>query len=693
LGDFPAPDLAQWRAEVERLLAGAPFDRAVFTRTLAGVTVAPLYTAADTADLPWSEQSPGAAPYLRGATAAGHLGAPWQVAQELPLPTVEEFNEALRADLARGQTVAHLILDTAGMLGLDPDQTKAGTVGADGTSVASLADLARALDGVDLATTPLKIQAGTVALPIATMVVALLREQGVDPASLTGCIGCDPVFGLARTGRLPLSLKRMYDEVAVLTRWAARSAPRLRTLPVFETPWHDGGADEALSLALCLSSAVHVLRVMEKRGVALDEAVRRVQFQTCLGGDFFLEIAKLRALRLLWSDIQTAAGLVPQPAAVHARTGRRTQTVHDPQVNLLRSTTQAMSAVLGGVQSLHVAPFDEVDSVPDAFSRRLARNVHLLLAHESHLDRVIDPAGGSWSVEKLTADLARSAWDRFQEIEALGGVVAGLRSGRVQEMVAAGAEARRRRLATRRDVLVGTNRYAQPTEPARTARQPDLQAVHAERAARTAGSRTGQADHGGVLERLERLLEADPADLFAQMEAAGAHGATLGELVSILRHDDTPDPAIETIPLRRDAAPFEALRRRLAGGRVCCACLGDVARYMPRLDFTRDFFRVGGCEVLADGHHDDPAAAAAAALAAGTDTVVVVGLDATYAAQAADLARALKAAARPPHVILAGSPGDAEDELRAAGFDEFIHARSDVLDVLGRLADRLEVGA
>lgn len=701
LDAFAAPAPEAWRAEVERLLKGVPFERAMFTRTLEGLTVGSMTTAADAADLPWAEHAPGEAPFLRGATAGGHLVQPWLVAQEIPLTTVEDFNNALRHDLKRGQNAVNLILDQAGCRGLDPDQAGAGQVGCGGTSIASLDELSVALDGVDLATTPVFIQAGTSVLPLAALLAGLVRRRGGDPAQLHGCIGCDPVFGLAKLGELSLSTARLYDELAVLTRWSVHSAPHLRTLPVHENAWHDGGADSALSLGLTLATAVSTLRAMEERGIALAEAVKRIQFRMCVGGDFFTEMAKFRALRLLWSDVQRAAGLDPVPAVVHARTSRRTQTLLDPHVNLLRSATQAMSAVLGGVQSLHVAAFDEVKGGPDEFSRRIARNVHLLLSGESRLDRVMDPAGGSWYVETLTADLARAAWQSFQEIEEGGGVVDGLRSGGIQERVAACADERRRRLATRRDVIVGTNRYANPLESLASSAQEETSAVSSRRAAQVAEQRTGEADHAGVMEQLTRVLESDTAELFSHMESAATHGATLGELVSILRHDDRPDAAVVPIPLRRDAAPFEELRVRVERGRVAkpasghvwCACLGDPARYMPRLDFTRDFFRVGGCEVTAEGFHDDPAGTAAAALDSGASTVVIVGLDPAYADSAADLARALKAGDRKPLVVLAGRGGDLEETLTAAGVDLFIHARSDALDTLGHIADRMEVEA
>ena len=221
--------------------------------------------------------------------------------------------------------------------------------------------------------------------------------------------------------------------------------------------------------------------------------------------------------------------------------------------------------MLAGVESLNVSPFDEVDSVPDEFSRRIARNVQLMLAEECHFDHVIDPAGGSWYVEKLTAELAGRAWAEFQEVEAAGGMVAALQKGLVQEKIAAAAAARKERLALGKDALIGTNRYANPQEPARPARVPDYAAIAAKRAAAMSRQRTAAAheDHLIVLKRLEDIISCAPEDLFDNLVEAGAQGATLGELTGILRHEAEVQIQVDPIPLRREAEPFEQLRDRV----------------------------------------------------------------------------------------------------------------------------------
>ncbi len=609
LNDFAVPTHDQWRAEVERLLKGAPFAKKMFTRTLEGVQVGSMGTAFELPDNDWADTLPGQAPFLRGSQPAGRGDRTWLVAQELPLSNVTEFNAALRHDLERGQTAVNLILAGAGPRGTD---------------VSGLEELRSALQSVDLAATPILIQSGATHLAMAESLFALATENGVDPGTLRGRVGCDPVAGLALEGALPVTAEQLYDELADVSRRAVAQAPGLRTLPVFEDPWHEGGADGALGLGLTLATAVTALREMEARGLTVEEAATRIHFNLCVGSDFFLEIARLRALRLLWTRVLTACGVDPAlaPVMVHARTSRRTGTVLDPHVNMLRATTQAMSAVFGGVDSLHVTPFDDAAGSSDEFSRRIARNVQLILADECHLDQVADPAGGSWFVEKLTADIAARAWEHFQAVEAAGGMMAGLGAGLIQEWVATAADERAARLATRREVMVGTNQYPDPNP-----------------------------------------LKNGPAETVVSADGA--------------------------IPVRRDGVPFEKLRARIetlgksneAAGRVFCACLGDMARYMPRLEFTRRFFRVGGFSVSDDGFGTTVAEVVDAARADGARTVVLVGLDDTYSELAGPVAAALKKEPDPPVVMLAGSPVDVPE------IDETISVKSNVLDVLGRLAD------
>jgi methylmalonyl-CoA mutase len=693
--DFPIPTLDQWHQECVRLLKGIPFEKKMRTPTLEGITLEPMYTRADLEKVPHRASLPGQAPYVRGNHALGYRQQPWQVAQELPYPTIEEFAEALRHDLQRGQTAAVVVIDRAGQAGLDPDQAAPEMVGKDGTSIASVFGMRRALDGVDLAAVPVHIESGSAALTYAAVLVALAREQGVTPEELRGSVGLDPIAGLAEHGQLPLSLSQAYDELAILTGWASDHAPGLHTISAAGHVYHDGGASAVEELGITLAAAVHHLRQLDQRGLDVARVAPRIRFGFSVGTHFFMEIARLRAARLLWSRIVEAAGgdHDAQRMTIHARTSRFTKTVLDPHVNMLRTTTEAMAAILGQVDSLHVAPFDEPLGLPDQFSRRIARNTHSMLREESHLDLVVDPAGGSWFLETLTHQVAEEAWSVFQAIEKVGGIVEALAGGNVQGLVMATAEQRRKNLAHRKDVLVGTNQYPNATEKPLFGRTVDHEALHARRSEVVQKLRAtdDQTKNLAVMDRLEQMLQEEGPAAFEAIVEAAAAGATVGELSKTFRHDADPQLRVELIRPWRAGEMFEQLRQAVRAHAdpkdttVFCANLGNVARYMPRLDFTRGFFQTGGFTVEADRYYATPAEAAEAAGLSGAATAVIVGLDATYAEQAVDTAGALRDAGVGT-VILAGAAGDLEEALAAAGVDQFISVRSDCHAVLRELA-------
>ncbi|HOX25503.1 MAG TPA: acyl-CoA mutase large subunit family protein [Candidatus Krumholzibacteria bacterium] len=692
---FPVPTLEQWHAECLRLLDGIPFEKQMLTPTYEGITLRPLYTRADLAGLPHLDSRPGCAPYVRGGLPLGYRERPWEVAQELPYPTCEEFGKALRHDLAVGQTAVVLVIDRAGQAGLDPDLARPEQVGSGGTSIAALDELDLALAGVDLAQVPLYLESGSAALAYAAMLVALASRRGVEPSRLRGSIGFDPLAGLAELGRVPVRLAQAYDELAVLTDWAAAQAPDLATLAVRGHVYHDGGASAVQELGVALAVAVHHLRELEQRGLPIELVAPRVRCELSVGTHFFMEIARLRAARLVWARIVGAAGGDDraQRLVIGARTSRFTKSALDPHVNLLRATTEAMAAILGQVDSLHVSPFDEPLGLPDEFSRRLARNTQLVLRDESHLDLVVDPAGGSWFVEALTGEVAAAAWRVFQEIEAAGGAPAAFQAGTIQARIAATAAERRRNLAQRRDVLIGTNQYPDAGEtplPLRPVDRAALQATRAKavQALRSAGD---PAARQAALAHLAKVRARGGQRVFTALVDAAAAGATVGDLCRALHHEADPRLQVELISPWRAAAMFERLRAAVAAHAdraavtVFFANLGDVARYMPRLDFARGFFQVGGFATLADGRYETPAAAAAGFAAGGARTAVIVGLDETYAALAADTARALKAAGAET-VVVAGQPGDLVASLDAAGVDQYIHVRADAHAVLSDLA-------
>jgi methylmalonyl-CoA mutase len=376
---------------------------------------------------------------------------------------------------------------------------------------------------------------------------------------------------------------------------------------------------------------------------------------------------------------------------VHARTGLWNKTVFDPYVNMLRTTAEAFAAVVGGCDSLHVSPFDEVIRESDTFSRRIARNTHAILSEECGLSNVLDPAGGSWAVESLTDQMARKAWELFQGIEAEGGMLAVLQSGSWQQQVEAVRKKRAANIQQRRDVLVGTNQYPNATEQLLEAQRVDYAAAQAQRLADLQAAR-GKRDADKLTARLKAAAHAD-GSVSALVEAAAA-GATLGELMGAL---DCGSPMkVERIAMQRAAQDYERLRLAAAATKSATLLqlnIGPSRRYRARADWTSAFFQVAGIEVLNENDFDNAEAALSALAESGVKAAIITSDDDTYAQQAVEVAARIKKAHPELYLLLAGAPGDTEAALKEAGVDDFVHVRVNNYQfnhaLLGRLGAKL----
>ncbi len=703
LSEFTAVPFEKWKAQVEAELKGVPYEKKLVTPTWEGIPLQPIYTEADTKDLEHLKSKPGYGQLARGSSYEGYAAESWEVSQALPYPGPREFNVAARHDLSRGLTALNINLDHATRAGLDPDSAVEGDVGKGGVSISTLKDLSVAVEDIDLEKTSLFVRSGASALPFAALLAALVKQRGLHMAKLEGCIEMDPLGVLAHEGTLPQSLDEAYREMAALTRWAATEAPKLQTICVHSRSFHEAGGNAVQELAFALAMGVQYLRQMQERGLEVDLVAPRMRFAFCVGQNFFMEIGKFRAARLLWSRIVESLGgnLCAQSMAIHARTALWNKSKLDPYVNMLRTTTESFSAVLGGVQSLQVSPFDEVFGLPDEFSRRIARNQQILLATEGQLRNVVDPAGGSWAVEWITDQIAQKAWELFQKVEAEGGMFEVLKSGFVQADIEKIAQAREKALATRKDVLVGVNQYANIGEKKVEGRKVDYAAIYKSRVVTVSDYRTAYDDvkHAKVMAKLGEMLEAtDATVLQAAIEAVEA-GATLGEITRVIRRDDAERPSIKPLNLHRLSESFEALReaadRHLAKTgwrpRVFLATMGPVSQHKGRGDFSRGFFEVGGFEVVYPDGFATVDEAVAAAVESGAKVVTLCSTDDTYPELVAPFVAAVKQAIPGVTVVLAGYPADQIEAHQKAGIDEFIHVRANLLTVLSGLQKKIGV--
>jgi methylmalonyl-CoA mutase len=705
LTEFAEVPFEKWKAQVEAELKGVPYEKKLVSSTYEGITVQPIYNASDVEGLEHLKSKPGFGQLARGTSFEGYTVESWEVSQELPYPGPREFNNAARHDLGRGLTALNVNLDAATRAGLDPDSAIQGDVGKGGVSIATLKDLSIALEEIDLEKTPLFIRSGASGLPVAALLAALVKSRDLDLKKVRGCIEMDPLGVLAHEGTLPQSMDEAYREMAQLTLWAAAEAPQLQTSCVHSRSFLEAGGNAVQELAFALAAGTEYLRELGKRGVSTDTAACRMRFAFSVGSNFFMEIAKLRAARLLWSRIVEAlgGGMCAQSMHIHARTALFNKSRLDPYANMLRTTTESFAAVLGGAQSLQVTPFDEVFGLPDEFSRRIARNQQILLATEGQLRHVVDPAGGSWAVEWLTDQIAQKAWALFQDVESKGGMYAALRSGFVQSEIEKVSKARDAALATRKDVQVGVNQYANLSEKKIEGRKPDYSAIYKSRVAAVGEFRTAYDDvkHSKVMGKLTDLMGSTDEKLVAAAVEAVQAGATLGEITRVIRANDAERPSIDPLKLHRLSEPFEKLReaaeKHLAKTswrpRVFLATMGPLLQHKGRADFSRGFFEVGGFEVVYPNGFDTAQAAVAAAVESGTKIVVLCSTDETYPELVPQLVPALKAAIPGVQVVLAGYPQDQVEAHKASGVDEFIHVRANLLQVLGGLQKKIGVQA
>jgi methylmalonyl-CoA mutase len=439
-GGFPAATRDQWRELVAAVLRKAgredlpdPVEDALRVPVATGVSIGPLYTAEDAGELPAAVGVPGLAPFVRGARAgtdpAGGVPGGWDVRQRHAHPDVAATREAVAADLENGVTSLWLVLGDGAI------------------PVDALGDV---LADVYLDLAPVAVSGGTPAAE------AYLRHvEGRTDLAAGGCLGLDPLGEQAASGE-----ERDLSGLAGVARRAMAHAG-LRTVVVDATVYADAGASAVEELGCSLAAGVAYLRALTDGGLSVDEAFGQLEFRYAASADQFTTIAGLRAARRLWDRVGEVSGASPDVRAQrqHAVTSSVMTTRRDPWVNMLRTTVACFAAGVGGAEVVTVQPFDAALGLPDAFSRRIARNTQTLLVEEGHLARVLDPAGGSWYVESLTESLAQAAWDWFTEIERAGGLAAALGSGLVGDRLAEAWAQRAERLATRTDAITGVSEF------------------------------------------------------------------------------------------------------------------------------------------------------------------------------------------------------------------------------------------
>jgi methylmalonyl-CoA mutase len=532
------PDLEAWRALAGKELKGDDPDRLIWD-TPEGIPVRPLYTAEDLEGLEAVDSLPGLTPFLRGVRATMYANRPWTIRQYAGFSTAEESNAFYRANLASGQTGVSVAFDLATHRGYDSDHPRVvGDVGMAGVAIDSVEDMKILFDGIPLEKMSVSMTMNGAVLPVLAGYIVAGEEQGVTQDHLSGTIQNDILkeFMVRNTYIYPPEPSMRI--VADIIEYTSANMPRFNSISISGYHMQEAGATAVQELAFTIADGLEYVRTATARGLDVDAFAGRLSFFFAIGMNFFMEVAKLRAARVLWSRVMS--GFEPKnPGSLMLRTHCQTSgvslTEQDPYNNVIRTTLEALAAVLGGTQSLHTNSFDEALALPSDAAARIARNTQLVIAEESGVTHVVDPLGGSYYVEALTDALVQHAWALIEEVESLGGMTKAVESGmpklRIEE-----AAARRQAAVDRGDeTIVGVNKYRLGAESAVDIRAVDNTAVRESQIARLERVRATR-DEDACTASLQRLTEGARGDgnLLALAVDATRARATVGEISAAL---------------------------------------------------------------------------------------------------------------------------------------------------------------
>ena len=596
--DFPKKHLDDWRGLASRELKGQPPEN-LEVHTPEGITVKPLYTAADLDGLEHLDSLPGFAPFVRGPRATMYAARPWTVRQYAGFSTAEESNAFYRRNLEAGQTGLSVAFDLATHRGYDSDHPRViGDVGKAGVAIDSVEDMKILFDGIPLEKMSVSMTMNGAALPVMAMYVVAAEEQGVTPDKLAGTLQNDILkeFMVRNTYIYPPepSMRIVADIIA----FTAEHMPRYNSISISGYHMQEAGATCAQELAYTIADGIEYVRTAIAKGLDVDRFAPRLSFFFAIGMNFFMEVAKLRAARLLWSTLM-AEKFAPQDERslmlrTHCQTSGVSLTADSPYNNVIRVTTQALAAALGGTQSLHTNSFDEALALPTDFSAGIARNTQLVLQEESGVTNVVDPLAGSYYLEKLTADLAAEARKLIDEVEELGGMTRAVESGMPKLRIEEAAAQRQARIDRGEEVIVGVNKYRATDEAPVEIRDIDNTAVRESQVRRLEAVRAKRDEKAcrAALSKLTAAAKDGTGNLLALAIDAARERATVGEI----------SDALEDVYGR-----YRAMTRSISG--VYGAAYHDDAEFQAVLADVDAFAKDTGrrprmlvCKLGQDGH-------------------------------------------------------------------------------------------
>jgi methylmalonyl-CoA mutase len=611
--EFPEVSTQTWEEVIIKDLKGADYEKKLVWRTMEGFNVRPYYRIEDLKNLKHISYAPGQFPFVRGTKKDNN----WKIRQDFCTKDVNDANKKSLDVLMKG-------VDSIGFK-------------IDGKKGLSQSDFDALLRNICLSAAEINFTGGCCKTPEIVKMFAE-KAKAFNPDEIYGSIDYSPLSKLTLCGGFCNSEEKDFDLLKESVT-AAKSLPNFRTIGVNGYIFHNSGATIVQELAFALAMGNEYLAKLTDRGLSADEIAKKMKFTFAVSSNYFMEIAKFRAARMLWAYIVKAYEGTTESAQkmyIHARTSAWLQTIYDPYVNMLRGTTESMSATIAGVNSLEVLPFDKSFEQPTEFSNRIAHNVQIILKEESYFDKVVDPAAGSYYVEKLTSLIADDAWKLFKTIEEKGGYVEALKSGFIQEQVNASAQKHDTNIATRREIILGTNQYPNFNETL----TPEIR---------------------------ETLNNSCDCNCSVENKIA------------------------EPIRIYRAAEAFEAMRMKTENSgkqpKAFMLTFGNLAMCRARAQFSSNFFACAGIKVIDNNRFSTVEEGAKAALESKAAIVVACSSDDEYADAVPQIAELL---GNNCILVVAGAPA-CENELREKGITHFISVRNNVLETLKQYQTELGI--
>ncbi len=600
--EFPPISTSAWEEAIHKDLKGADYEKKLVWKTDEGIVVKPYYRSEDIAKLGFTEVMPGEYPYIRGNSALNNL---WIIREDIH-----------ETDLAKANILAH-----------DAIKRGAQAIGLKGKNIINIDDISILLKGIDITKTEVHFTSCKSYPQLIELYIQYLSSNKINPSEVKGSLNFDPISYLLLNGKPYQTVEENDVEGAILIKKVSSALPNIKCLTVNGHVFNNAGATIIQELAYTLAAGNEYLFRLTSKGINIDELTPSMQFTLGIGSNYFLEIAKIRAFRMLWSTIvkkYNPSEDKTSKAYIHANSSLWNKTLYDPYVNLLRITTEGMSASIGGADSIALQPFDLAYSNPTVLSKRIAGNTQIILKEESYLSKVCDPAAGSYYIENLTHSIAEHAWDLFKDIESKGGLMKLALDGEIKSEIEKSCKERDVNIATKKTIFLGTNQYSNLQE--------------------------------NMLDKIQ----------LAEQELKGG--------LKLYRGSE----AFETIRLQTEVYEKETGKRPL----VFLLTIGNLAMRKARASFSFNFFGCAAYKIIDNLGFATSEEGVKAALEARANVVVICSSDDEYAELVPQITSDLKKHEPSIKVIVAGYPKVQIETLKAAGVDDFIHVHSNLLETL-----------